>query len=158
MTGSSAVATKPPLSVSAHFHEAVYTALLGIIGGGQHDAVLQAFRYAYEHRRGYPWLGEAKKDGLAYALSRALGSYTSATVDAGDNPGRPVDQPFRRQLEDAAQKAASYPLSLKLFAAALACDGIRADTLTVDELEGYLARAFRSYSAQPSAGTSLEPW
>lgn len=134
-----------------------------VVKSGKHKDILQAFQCAYESRRRLTWLGESGRDGLSYAVKRALALYGLSAVPFGEEKPQKLkrsnlDESFTERFVSAASEAVSDELVLDRFANSLAYCGFKVRSMTTSEVKHEVLTALKTYIKRGHLGISLEPW
>lgn len=121
--------------------------------------LLERFRFAYEYRKRFDWLGESGKDGLVFALKRALALYPADSVRDVDQKGRQkLDIEFTKDLAASVEAVVLDPVSGAKFAHSLWYASVKVDIIPTSELSQHVVKALNTYCDRYNSGTSIEPW
>lgn len=159
-----------PLETSGVFAERFGKALNSVVANEENRELWERFRYAFEYRGRYPWMGEAKyfteesekvvkERALAYALRTALILHnTSLTERMSQDARTELDSDFVDNLTAAMGRVARDPFILESFPHSLARLGFQPDELSVEEIGHEIRQSVHIYWDRSELGLSPDPW
>jgi hypothetical protein len=153
--------------LSSPFAERFGDALGKVLDDEENRELWERFRYAFEYRAEFPWLGEAQgsdvpddaEGAIAYALRTALSTYSASPPERMPGEARTeLDPGFLDDLGAAAEFVANDEFTVYAFAHSLWHAGLQPEELSVEDVSREIQRAVHTYWDRSESGLSPDPW